>query len=156
MTDEQIIKALKYCNTDVRENTCPKCAFYKKHRCGTLMLNAVSDLINRQKAEIENLKADNDMYQKVNCLIAGQRDDRDKEIEELQTQMEWLTGYNKNLLDANTALSGEIEICKSEAIKEFAEKIKQHERIMKYDLFQYAVSVKDIDDIVKEMTEEQK
>lgn len=125
MTDKQIIKALECCSADVRENTCPKCAFYKKHRCSTLMLNAVSDLINRQKAEIENLKADNEMYQKVNCLIARQRDDRDKEIEELQTQMEWLTGYNKNLLDANTALSGEIEICKSEAIKEFAERLKK-------------------------------
>ena len=56
MTDEQIIKALEYCSTDVRENTCPKCAFYKKHRCSTLMLNAVSDLINRQKTEIEELR----------------------------------------------------------------------------------------------------
>lgn len=55
MTDNEIIKALEYCSTDVRENTCPKCAFYKKHRCSTLMLNAVSDLINRQRAEIERL-----------------------------------------------------------------------------------------------------
>ena len=53
---EQIIKALEYCSTDVRENTCPQCTFYKKHRCSTLMLNAVSDLINRQKAKIEELK----------------------------------------------------------------------------------------------------
>ena len=52
-TDEEIIKALECCSTDVRENTCPKCAFYKKHRCSTLMLNAVSDLINRQKAQIQ-------------------------------------------------------------------------------------------------------
>ena len=56
MTDDEIIKALKYCSTDVRENTCPKCVFYKKNRCITLMLNGVSDLINRQKAEIERLK----------------------------------------------------------------------------------------------------
>lgn len=55
MTDEQIIKALECCSTDVRENTCPQCAFYKKHRCSTLMLNAVSDLIDRQKSEIERL-----------------------------------------------------------------------------------------------------
>lgn len=51
MTDNEIIKALEYCNTDARENTCPKCAFYKKHRCSTLMLNAVSDIISRYKAE---------------------------------------------------------------------------------------------------------
>ena len=118
MTDEQIIKALKYCNTDVRENTCPKCAFYKKHRCSTLMLNAVSDLINRQKAEIERLKKQNTLLLKKKCK------------------------------DINTAR----KIIKSEAKKEFAEKIKQRERIMKYDLFpEYAVSVKDIDDIVKEI-----
>lgn len=56
MTDEDIIKALGCCNTDVRENTCPKCAFYKEHRCSTLMLNAVSGLINRKNAEIERLQ----------------------------------------------------------------------------------------------------
>ena len=55
-TDEQIIKALECCSTDVQENPCPKCAFYNKHRCSTLMLNAASDIINRQKAEIERLQ----------------------------------------------------------------------------------------------------
>ena len=73
MTDNEIIKALEYCNTDARENTCPKCAFYKKHRCSTLMLNAVSDLINRQAAEIENLKQ----------II----DEEDKEILKLQKRI---------------------------------------------------------------------
>lgn len=56
MTDNEIIKALECCSTDVRENTCPKCIFYKEHRCSTLMLNAVSDLINRQKEEIETMQ----------------------------------------------------------------------------------------------------
>lgn len=67
MTDDEIIKALKYCSTDVRENTCPKCAFYKKNRCSTLMLNGVSDLINRQKAEIERLKNKNTLLLKKKC-----------------------------------------------------------------------------------------
>lgn len=67
MTDDEIIKALEYCSTDVRENTCPKCAFYKKYRCSTLMLNAVSDLINRQKAEIERLKSQNTLLLKKKC-----------------------------------------------------------------------------------------
>lgn len=67
MTDDEIIKALKYCSTDVRENTCPKCAFYKKNRCITLMLNGVSDLINRQKAEIERLKNKNTLLLKKKC-----------------------------------------------------------------------------------------
>ena len=64
MTDNEIIKALECCSTDIRENTCPKCAFYKKHRCSTLMLNAVSDLINRQKAESERLKSQNTLLLK--------------------------------------------------------------------------------------------
>ncbi len=62
---------------------------------------AASELIRKQQAEIEELTT---------------------EIESLQKQMEWLTGYNQNLMSANTTLSGEIFIEKSEAYKEFAEK----------------------------------
>ena len=101
MTDNEIIKALEYCNTDARENTCPKCAFYKKHRCSTLMLNAVSDLINRQAAEIENLKQ----------II----DEEDKEILKLQ----------KRIIFWREDLNYQPEKIKSEAIKEFAERLKR-------------------------------
>ena len=48
------------------------------------MISDTIDLINRQKSEIERLTK----------------------------QMEWLTDYNSNLIDANTALSGEIELLK--------------------------------------------
>lgn len=54
----------------------------------------VLDLINRQRTEIDNLNK----------------------------QMEWLTGYNGNLINANTALSEEILAAKTEAYKEFAER----------------------------------
>ena len=107
-------------------------------------------IIKALEAEIEKLKSDNKMYRKANRLIASQRDGRDKEIEALQTQMDWLTGYNKNLLDANTALSGEIEICKSEAIKKFAERLKNTNSTMDKRI----ISVERIDNLVKEMTEE--
>ena len=153
MTDEQIIKALELCAHWENDKTCEDCpANVFGFGCANKMSKFVLGLINRQTAEIENLKADNDMYQKVNCLIAGQRDDRDKEIEELQTQMEWLTGYNKNLLDANTALSEEIEICKSEAIKEFAQRLKKY---LCLDLREgiSVVTIDNIDNLVKEMTE---
>ena len=96
MTDEQIIKSLKYCNTDVRENTCPKCAFYKKHRCSTLMLNAVSDLINRQKAEIEKLKV----------------------------ELKAMRGAANSYKLENERLLQKLQQAKSEAIKEFAERLK--------------------------------
>lgn len=75
------------------------------------------------------------------------------EIEDLKSQMEWLTGYNGNLLDANTALSGEIEICKSETIKEFAERLKEK---LQWDVEfnNKLVFESDIDNLVKETTEE--
>ena len=121
MTDEQLKKALEYCSTNVRENTCPKCAFYKKHRCSTLMLNAVSDLINRQKAEIERLKVDLE-FKCDSC-------------ENIKLSRE---EYRRLVLQA-----------KSEAIKEFAEKLKEENKPWLY------ARIEDIDNLVKEMTEVQ-
>ena len=119
MTDNEILKALEYCSTDVRENTCPKCAFYKKHRCSTLMLNAVSDLINRQKVEIERLehihKGDEQLINSLNKCY---------------------------------------KLAKSEAIKEFAERLKERR-----DLNQMCIAIvskNEIDNLVKEMTEVEK
>lgn len=141
-TDEQIIKALEYCSTDVRENTCPKCAFYKKHRCSTLMLNAVSDLINCQKAEIEELKQ----------II----DEEDKEILKLQ----------KRIIFWREDLNYQPEKIKSEAIKDFAERLKIKVKMYNSedvdegdlidDLLTEGETVEIIDKLVKEMTEEEK
>lgn len=62
---------------------------------------AVLELVERQQSEIEELTT---------------------EVENLKKQMEWLTGYNQNLMSANTALSEEILIAKIEAYKQFAGK----------------------------------
>jgi hypothetical protein len=129
MTDEQIIKALEYCSTDIRGNTCPKCAFYKKHRCSTLMLNAASDIINRQKVKIKSLK------QIIN--------EQDKEVLKLQNRIIF---WRKNL-------NYQPEKIKSEAIKEFAERLKKEVLI---DSGFEVLQVGTIDDLVKEMTEEEK
>lgn len=94
MTDEQIIKA-----------------------------NAVSDLINRQAAEIEELKT---------------------EIERLENQNTLL--LKKKCKDINTAR----KIIKSEAIKDFAKRLKE-----KFGIADCIVTVdnNDLDDFVKETTE---
>ncbi len=138
-TDEQIIKALECCSTDVRENPCPKCVFYNKHRCSTLMVNAVSDLIRRYKAKNKSLK------QIIN--------EQDKEILKLQNRIIF---WRKNL-------NYQPEKIKSEAIKEFAEKLK--EKVKMYnsegveegdlidDLLTVGETVEIIDNLVKEMTE---
>ena len=97
MTDEEIIEALDLCtqqNGSIPCYDCP-CWNYGEQKCEGIDYTATLDLINRQKAEIERLTK----------------------------QMEWLTGYNSNLIDANTALSGEIELLKEaeEAGKEECE-----------------------------------
>ena len=130
MTDEQIIKALECCSTDVQENPCPKCAFYNKHRCSTLMLNAASDIINRQKVKIKSLK------QIIN--------EQDKEVLKLQNRIIF---WRKNL-------NYQPEKIKSEAIKEFVEKLKKHSFVDNLSLDgKETAYVDDIDNLVKEMTE---
>lgn len=131
--DEQIIKALEYCSTDVRENTCPKCAFYKKHRCSTLMLNAVSDLINRKNAKIEELKTEIERMENQNTLL-----------------------LKKKCKDINTTR----KIIKSEAIKEFAERVETlvlplllPATLEERDMVYRCLTI--IDNLVKEMTEVQ-
>lgn len=124
MTDEQIIKASEYCSTDVRENTCPKCAFYKKHRCSALMLNAVSDLLNRRKAEIRELK-------NRNAFLENEYKN--------QGELFWKR----------------VKIKQSEAIKEFAERLKTNfnKNIRLYGRCTVYDATTEIDDLVKEMTE---
>ena len=134
-TDEQIIKALECCSTDVQENPCPKCAFYNKHRCSTLMLNAASDIINRQKVKIKSLKK----------II----NEQDKEVLKLQNRIIFWRDY----------LNYQPEKIKSEAIKEFAEKLT--DKISVYSKYVDVDGIvilnrifRMIEDIEKEMTEE--
>ncbi len=135
-TDEQIIKAMECCSTDVQENPCPKCAFYNKHRCSTLMVNAVSDLISRYKAKNERLK------QIIN--------EQDKEILKLQNRIIF---WRKNL-------NYQPEKIKSEAIKEFAERLKEiiYTHMDRIDVDGVVLLTRvdnSIDNLVKEMTEVQ-
>ena len=139
MTEEQIIKALEYCSTDIRENTCPKCAFYKKHRCSTLMLNAVSDIINRQKAEIKRLGTELDLSKSFHKEAVAERN----------------FYYHQMIRFENM-----FKTAKSEAIKEFAEKLKRTAIGLEIGddkkLKMTVVSTVAIDNLVKEMTEVEK
>ena len=72
-------------------------------------------------------------------------------INRQKAKIERLQDYNENLQTANTALSNEILEIKSEAIKEFAERLKcgvpQETGVIR---------CADVDNLVKEMTEVQK
>ena len=156
MTDNEIIKALEYCSTDVRENTCPKCAFYKKHRCSTLMLNAVSDLINRQKAEIERLlqklqQAKSEALMHAFSKFAGHSDYHgDTILCQLTCMAEGKETKSATPIDMNKI--------KSKAIKEFVERVKETSIGLEIGddkkLKMTVVSTAAIDNLVKEMTED--
>lgn len=84
-TDKEIKSSLKVIATTGNCNECKiRNCKWGTCNCSQITAQAALDLINRQKAEIERLTK----------------------------QMEWLTGYNSNLINANTALSGEIELLK--------------------------------------------
>ena len=115
MTDNEIIKALKYCFTrGFDESTCYECPFYTATaKCTEDLRESVLDLINRQNAEIERLRE-----------IANHK--------------------------CQKCVSRTIECAKSEAIKEFAERLKEK---LQWDVEfdNKLVFESDIDNLVKEM-----
>lgn len=87
--------------------------------------SGILDLINRQKVEIEGLE---EIRYELACIIDELREERERLLQKLQQ-------------------------AKSEAIKEFAERLKSVQTQGFWEENAY-VSVNDIDDLVKEMTEE--
>ena len=113
MTDNEIIKAMQ-CVIG-KEMLCSECTYQKVlpfPSCRMMCAKNALDLINRQKAEIENLK-----HRKTELQIRNQ---------ELQHE-------------------------KSEAIKEFAERLK--ENCCLTDRWGKIIPISTVDDLVKEMTE---
>ena len=127
MTDKDIIKALGCCRNG---SDCDGCRYgYLRTKNGLCVDTMHSDALDL----INRLKAEN----------------------------KTLTEYNDNLLSANAALScallDEVEKAKTEAIKEFAEKLKERAvpSVVGVRCYYNVVSTKGIDNLVKEMTEGQ-
>ena len=127
MTDEQIIKALECCATDDGDD-CFQCPYgnivYKPGNggCVNRCRKDAIDLINLQKAEIERLAAKILVKDNIN---------------------------NYNTAQLRIARE-ELRTAKSEAIKEFAEKLKKRFYL---SAGRCVVDVYHIDTLVKEMTE---
>lgn len=118
MNDNEIIKGFAVCN-DLENGACEKCPYDRgvyDNSCLDDMKTDVYNLINRQKAEIERL-----------IDLASE-----------------LAEYNEDWLADNIDLRVKLKTAKAEAIKEFAESLKE---IDDY------VSPLDIDNLVREMTE---
>lgn len=136
MTDDEIIKALECCDfTDIKD--CEECPLYHTFDCSFVIIDKTLDLVNRQNAEIERLKQENKEYCEDNRIIAYQRNQRDKEIRALHNQLNGLNFMDKQI--------------KSEAIKEFAERLK--EKKIQSTLDNRICTMEMINNLVKEMTE---
>lgn len=144
MTDNEIIKALECCSEAIFKEDCIKlkCPFFDNeiYNCMNVddedaMHRYSLDLINRQKAEIERLNSEID-----EISIA---------YSELETQKDYLYDEAKALIERDKQ-------SKSEAIREFAEKLKNVALPIKIGgKYEYEVVTKQaIDHFVKEMTED--
>lgn len=117
MTDKEIIKALECCYR--KDNPCRDCPFNEFEDCNdVLMADYVFNLIKRQQAETDILKADLKR-------VCAERDAR---------------------ICTNNFI-------KSEAVKEFAERLeeKSFQSFGNYGITRDVVEVCDIDNLVKEM-----
>ena len=135
MTDNEIVKALKYCKD-----------------CSANLNVEIIDLITRQKAEIENLKVENQS-------LRGAANSLKMHYEEAQAEIERLNKVYQANQQLINALNKSYFLAKAEAYKEFANKLEEE-----YGIFTplgvnwieevKAVRVSDIDKILKEMAGE--
>ena len=171
MTDEQIIKALECCVTDDGDD-CFQCPYgnivYKPGNggCVNRCRKDALDLINCQKAENEELRSDKIIAERHEKDARDLLVDCTRQLEEAKVEIEGLTDLSDQLgndidikLNYIYDLEEKIETAKSEAIKEFAERLKRTSiglEIGDDKKFKMTVvSTVAIDNLVKEMTEVQ-
>ena len=142
MNDAEIIKALECCSHEAYD--CDVCPLNLKEEelCFIEVRKYALDLINRKNAEIERLNfvrtRDAQRYEQkisdqahTNCVLYDLHSDAIKEVK---------------------ALEDELKTAKAEAIKEFAERLKLMAPSMCWDTrTEYFFSIKNIDNLVKEM-----
>lgn len=119
MTDNEIIKALKCCTRkDAKCTDCPAFVSVDYSKCREALMGAL-DLINRQKAEI----MDKDRYIKI------LKDDLNLEKEDIGFKKAEIERLHKEVgyWEAETKEArADIDKAVSEAVKEFAERLKEN------------------------------
>lgn len=119
MTDNDIIKALECCGNPY--SICAECPIKDDHGCNEQLAKYALDIINRQQAEIEQLKFEIAKLLPEGCPYATQ-------------------------VEVSNKLEAQI---KSEAIKEFAERLKEQKKTSTLDSRIYTTEM--INSLVKEM-----
>ena len=143
MTDEQIIKALKCCN----DGACGFCPITDSD-CIQKCRSEAIELINRQKAEVEEIKDERANLKIILLATQSAGNSYKKEAETLQQALE----YQKSLVEI---LKAEIKKAKSEAIKEFAKRFERNIKDLKATLGQTWEIQNALKETLKEMTEKE-
>ena len=128
MTDAEVLKALECCGSTT-VGACKDCTMYKDKSgiCVPIICRDAFDLINRQKAEIERLKKENAFHRKT---------------------------ITENAQRALEVTVEEIEKAKSEARKEFAERLRKTMTATSKTISgycKYIVTDDEIDNLLEEM-----
>lgn len=128
MTDNEIIKANELCAKTPM--ACEECPYYCRANCVNSMTGDTIDLINRQKAEIETLKAHEEkehQYCKNKCEPKYKA-----EIERLKNNQVVHIDINEQF---RKECEHEVKTAKAEAFKELSEKIKEEIRLILKDAY---------------------
>lgn len=134
-SDMKIIKALECCII----GDCDNCPFYEtRELCPNLIL-FVSDLIKRQKAEIE-------------AFINGQ-ETLQKYIAEQKAEIERFENHIQEGIDLAKQIPEMMELVKSEAYRECIEKVKERLSTCVTDTQQMVVELR-LDNLLKELVGE--
>ena len=156
MTDNEIIKALRCCAQP--DPICKECPYYDpylKYPCADQLKWAALNLIDSQKAEIERLENSHAISKKETKRYVENYKRQKKEIEEYRNIIERAT---EGIREVKAMLPRELAKERSEAVKEFAERLKEAIRdvakIEFQDGYYYLIGVPLIDNLVKEFTEE--
>lgn len=151
-TDKDIISSLEVIATTCNCNECKiRSGKWGTCNCSETTANAALDLINRQKTEIDRL-------QKEVNLVSIQFQDIQEREEESQAEIDKLNKVYQANQQLINALNKSYFLAKAEAIKEFAERLKNclencrtvHDYV--YVGYDSGDTLETIDNLVKEMT----
>ena len=158
MTDEQVIKALEQCG-NIIVSSCKDCPLHEKYNanCVRELTKESLDLINRQQAEIDDLKAEiekrckawsEDIYDKIKVIH-----EQNEQLDDLRLEKYGIEVINK-AVPTTKAVKRYIEL---KAYKEFADLFKQEMRNCANAEFDgikyYLIGEEFINRRVKELTE---
>ena len=149
LTDSEIVKALECCCGGLTSDWCDKCPMNVTKECDKDLLaleKLALDLINRLQEENEN-------YSKNNRQMTSDILKLYKELEQLKAEYERLKDHIQEGIELAKELPEMITLVKTEAYKEFAERLKGAKQYS-IERHENIVPVAVIDWILKELVGE--